>query len=124
MAKRTENIREYLEKKRERLTESLAAITDQSIVVERPEATSFGKEDEVATQSLEIERRLILTLRTREQLAEIQHALNKLMNGTYGLCDACGSLITPERLEALPQASLCLPCKVKQSKSLSRVGVA
>jgi DnaK suppressor protein len=124
MAKRTENIREYLEKERERLTESLAAITDQSIVAERPEATSFGKEDEVATQSLEIERRLILTLRTREQLAEIQHALNKLMNGTYGLCDACGSLITPERLEALPQASLCLPCKVKQSKSLSRVGIA
>lgn len=123
MAKRIENIREYLEKERERLTQSLDAIAGQSIIDERHEATSFGREDEMVAQSLEIERRLVLTLRTRERLAEIQHALDKLMNGTYGLCDGCGGLIAPERLEVLPQTSFCLLCKVKQSNSPSRVGV-
>jgi DnaK suppressor protein len=123
MAKRIENIREYLEKERERLTQSLAAIAGQSIIDERHEATSFGREDEKVAQSLEIERRLVLTLRTRERLAEIQLALEKLMNGTYGLCDGCGGLIAPERLEVLPQTSFCLLCKVKQSNSPSRVGV-
>jgi DnaK suppressor protein len=83
---------------------------------ERREGSPFGKREEEATESFELERRLSLEKRLREQLAEVEHALKKFENGTYGLCDNCGQLINPERLEALPQASLCLDCKARLAK--------
>jgi DnaK suppressor protein len=43
--------------------------------------------------------------------AEIDRALEKLDEGSYGVCDACGRPISPERLEALPWAVLCVSCK-------------
>jgi DnaK suppressor protein len=42
---------------------------------------------------------------------EIERALEKLDDGTYGICDACGEQIAPERLEALPWATMCISCK-------------
>jgi len=83
---------------------------------ERREGSPFGKREEEATESFELERRLALEKRMRDQLADIEHALNKFNQGTYGLCDSCGQPIDPARLEALPQASLCLECKAKNAK--------
>ena len=42
---------------------------------------------------------------------EIERALAKLADGTYGVCDVCGTAIAEERLEALPWAILCVNCK-------------
>jgi len=42
---------------------------------------------------------------------EIDRALAKLEDGSYGICDACGGPIAEERLEALPWATLCVACK-------------
>ncbi len=78
---------------------------------ERRESTPFGKRDESATETLNLEKRLALEKRLKDQLAEIDHALEKIENGTYGLCDKCGRPIDPARLEALPEASLCMLCK-------------
>jgi len=83
---------------------------------ERREGSPFGKREEEATETLELETRLALEKRVRDQLAEIEHALSKFENGTYGLCDICGQPIDPARLEALPQANLCLNCKAGQAK--------
>ena len=47
----------------------------------------------------------------------MEHALAKFEKGTYGLCDNCGQFIDPARLEALPQASLCLSCKAREKKA-------
>jgi DnaK suppressor protein len=55
----------------------------------------------------------------KQQLAEVEHALVKFDEGTYGICDNCGKEIAPERLEALPQAALCIKCKGRQ-ESLRR----
>jgi DnaK suppressor protein len=84
---------------------------------ERREGSPFGKREEEATESFELEKRLSLEKRIREQLAEVEHALQKFKEGTYGLCDNCGQPIDPARLEALPQASLCLNCKTLQAKN-------
>jgi DnaK suppressor protein len=84
---------------------------------ERREGSPFGKREEEATESFELEKRLSLEKRLREQLAEVEHALQKFEDGTYGLCDNCGQPIDPARLEALPQASLCLNCKTLQAKN-------
>jgi len=60
-------------------------------------------------------------LRLEESLKEVEHALEKYEAGTYGLCDSCGQPIEQARLEAMPQASLCLKCKASQTKEAKGV---
>lgn len=84
---------------------------------ERREGSPFGKREEEATESLELERRLAMEKSIKEQLADIDNALSKFAAGTYGLCESCGKPIEPGRMEALPQARLCLNCKALQSKN-------
>ena len=83
---------------------------------ERREGSPFGKREEEATESFELEKRLALEQQIRDRLAEVEHALRKFEEGTYGSCDGCGQPIDPDRLEALPQASLCVSCKAKNAK--------
>ena len=47
----------------------------------------------------------------RSNLREVDHALAKMENGTYGACERCGRPISEERLDALPWATLCIECK-------------
>jgi len=84
---------------------------------ERREGSPFGKREEEAAETQELEQRLALEKRIREQLAEVEHALHKFKEGTYGLCEGCGQPIDPARLEALPQAQLCMSCKTQQAKN-------
>ena len=116
-------LRSRLEIERKRLTEELeqlnAGIRPSN---ERREGSPFGKREEEATESFELEKRLALEKRIRDQLADVEHALNKFEQGTYGSCDSCGQPIDPARLEALPQANLCLSCKTKNAKGKSSPG--
>ncbi len=82
----------------------------------RREGSPFGKREEEATESFELEKRLAVEKQVRDHLAEVEHALDKFEKGTYGLCDSCGQPIATDRLEALPQASLCVNCKAKNAK--------
>jgi DnaK suppressor protein len=84
---------------------------------EQREGSPFGKREEGATEAFELEKRMALERRLTDALAEVEHALKKYEAGTYGTCDLCGSTIEPARLEALPQASLCLDCKARQAKN-------
>jgi len=49
--------------------------------------------------------------RSRHLIEEIQAALARLDEGTYGACERCGEPINPARLEALPTARRCVPCQ-------------
>jgi RNA polymerase-binding protein DksA len=114
----TNLLRARLETEQARLHKELEQLKGGgSTSEERREGSPFGKREEEATEALELEKRLVLEKRIREQLAEIEHALQKFEKGTYGLCDICGQPIDPARLEALPQASLCLNCKAQQAKN-------
>ena len=110
-------LRSRLESERKRLSEELEQLKASGRSDERREGSPFGKREEEATETLELEKRLTLEKRIRDQLAEIEHALQKFEEGTYGLCDSCGKPIDPARLEALPQASLCLECKARLAKN-------
>ncbi len=46
----------------------------------------------------------------KETLVEIDDALNRIADGTYGLCMKCGKEIPLERLEAVPRTKYCTPC--------------
>ena len=110
----TKLIRSRLEAEKKRLNEELSQLTSSvKPVEERREGSPFGKREEEATETLELEKRLALENRIRGLLDEVERALKKLDEGTYGLCDMCGQLIDPARLEALPQANLCLSCRAK-----------
>ena len=47
---------------------------------------------------------------TAQSIRDLQAALSRLEEGTYGLCEACGEEIAPGRLEAIPEASRCVNC--------------
>jgi len=111
-------LRPRLESERKRLTEQLDQLEASALSPEeRREGSPFGKREEEAAETLELENRLTLEKRITDQLAEVEHALHKFEEGTYGLCEGCGQPIDPARLEALPQAKLCISCKAQQAKS-------
>ncbi len=118
MAKKYENLRTHLENEKKRLLEEIEQqeASARSTDVRR-EGSPFGKREEEATESLELEKRLAVSKQSKDRLDEIEHALQKFEEGTYGLCDSCGNPIAPDRLEALPHASLCVDCKAKNAKS-------
>jgi DnaK suppressor protein len=49
-----------------------------------------------------------------EEIQGIDEALERIVAGTFGICDFCEKPIAKERLEAIPYASLCIPCKQQE----------
>jgi RNA polymerase-binding transcription factor len=58
-----------------------------------------------------LERQAALIAR---EIASAKRALTRIENGTYGKCVACGAEIAPRRLEARPEAALCIDCASKE----------
>jgi DnaK suppressor protein len=111
---------------RNRIQEELGQLvaTGSHPMDERREGSPFGKREEEANESMELEKRLVLENRLKSLLGEVERALQKVDAGTYGVCDVCNLAIDPARLEALPQAILCLSCrqKMKNAKIQSSSG--
>ena len=80
---------------------------DESIAVEEDHEGFADSAQATAERSQQIT--LVEQLRTRR--ADILAALQKIDAGTYGKCENCGQDIPPERLEAVPAATLCVACK-------------
>lgn len=110
-------LRHRLEDERRRLTEQLEQLKASRPTENRREGSPFGKREEEATETTELENRMAIEKRIFDQLAGVEHALSKFKDGTYGLCESCGQPIDPARLEALPQATLCMNCKATQAKN-------
>ena len=99
-------LRQPLETEREHLIEELEQLkAGVHQGGERRQEKPLG-DDEAATEYLELDKYLALQKRITDRLTEVEHALHKFDEGTYGLCDNCGQPIDPARLEALPEASL------------------
>ncbi len=107
-----------LKKEQSRLNHELDQLrSEMKSAGEGREGSPFGKREEEATETFELEKSLALERRLGGLLADVEHAISKYEAGTYGICDLCGKAIEPARLEALPQASLCLECKARQTKN-------
>jgi DnaK suppressor protein len=112
----TEGIKN-LEKERERVMNELSRLVQNDTTVnDRREGSPFGKREEEADEVMELEKRLVMEKHLSGTLTEINRALDKFKAGTYGICDSCGKPIEPARMEALPEANLCLVCKSKLVK--------
>ena len=62
------------------------------------------------TMTQEWSQRTAVLADVRSELAEIDHALARIDDGTYGICARCGKRITVARLDARPTAELCIDC--------------
>jgi len=71
--------------------------------------------DETDLAASEISQNLIFRLRDRERqlMAKIDEALERMDEGTFGICEDCEEPIEPKRLEARPVSTLCVACKEK-----------
>jgi len=63
---------------------------------------------DMGTETFEREKDFSLLNQLEAELNDLDHALRKLDDGTYGRCEACGKQIPAERLQALPGARLCV----------------
>jgi len=107
-----------LKEEQTRLNSDLRQLkAEEKSAYEQREGSPFGKREEGATEAFELEKRMALERRLADVLAEVEHALKKYEAGTYGICDLCGRSVEPARLEALPQANLCLECRARQAKN-------
>jgi DnaK suppressor protein len=103
-----DNVTAGLEAKKAELEGQLARI---SAPPEEHSGISFGKRVGEGT-SIAVERIVQVDAHTKLQgtLADVNRALAKLEEESYGLCDKCGRDIAQERLEILPWAGLCVTC--------------
>jgi DnaK suppressor protein len=66
--------------------------------------------------ALESDRNFTLRIRDRERklIVKIKEAIERIDNGTYGICEMCGEEISEARLKARPVTTLCIECKRRQ----------
>ena len=112
----SERFREALLDERKRVEHALASLRDQhpgslDEEVEEIAATSDNHLAETATATLGREIDYTLGENSEQVLADIDSALQRIDDGTYGTCVDCGREIPLQRLEAYPAASLCIDCK-------------
>ncbi|MDG2384976.1 MAG: TraR/DksA family transcriptional regulator [Pirellulaceae bacterium] len=108
------NLREVLIVRRDALRRALAG--DLSLLKELREQTSGdvvdfaldSAQDEINSQLAEVESR---------ELANIETALEKMRDGSYGKCDGCATNIPVIRLQALPYATYCIQCQQELEKT-------
>lgn len=77
---------------------------------------------DIASNERERELTLMLGDRDREKLAEIEDALERLKDNSYGTCEECGEPIAEPRLKALPSTRVCVECMSKMEKELKIKG--
>lgn len=79
--------------------------------IEAPDQMTYGSQAAAASQVFEQQRDLALRERAVQHLAQVDAALARLRDGTFGRCVRCGRPIAPERLEVLPWAAHCIECQ-------------
>ena len=70
-----------------------------------------------ATETQDREQAFHMASREGKYLFYIEEALDRVRNGTFGVCKKCGKLIPKPRLEAVPTAKMCIDCKTKQERA-------
>lgn len=90
---------------------------DQDVDMRDTPRTGSADPFDVAWDTESMELMMALGASEQQELKEIERALEKIQNGTYGNCELCDEEIGRARLEAIPTADLCISCKSSQEKS-------
>src|SRR6266700_5669957 len=123
MAIDIEKMKKRLEAKQTGLQEQLAGLSEAKPVPVDPIEISEGSQDfeESAVDFLETQQEQSIQANERALLTEVQDALKRIENGTYGHCVDCDKVIPEKRLEAIPWAARCVEDEAKlEQHNLSR----
>jgi DnaK suppressor protein len=112
-AAETERIREALIARRDELREEYSVHLAEIAELQRGRFTDSAGDDQADTGSKTFEREQEISLAHSilERTAQVERALERLDEGSYGWCERCGNAIPVERLAAFPSATLCVTCK-------------
>ena len=111
--------REMLEEKREEIIKRAQQTLDQDMALDTDDLP-----DEMDLASSEYLQSFQFRLRGREKtfLKKIDHALAKIEDGSFGICEECEEPISIKRLEARPETTLCIRCKEDQERNEKAYG--
>jgi RNA polymerase-binding protein DksA len=115
----TEHFKERLLAEQRRVKEALDYIHEENrsqLEDDREEIPSDNHPGDMATSTFD--RELDATLEGNEErlLQAIDAALQRIEDGTFGICQNCGQPIAAERLEALPWTTRCIDCKRREER--------
>jgi DnaK suppressor protein len=108
------------------LTERLEDLLNQAgDTVSGMTETKENFPDPADRAALEADRNFMLRIRDREAklIKKIKEALERIENGTYGICESCGEDITLKRLKARPVTTQCIDCKSKEEALEKALGL-
>ena len=110
----TEKFRDALLEERKRVEAAIQNLHDENpgtLAEDAGEETAYDNHlADTATETYDRELDYTLEENSEQILAEIDAALKRIEEGTYGICTNRGEEISEERLEALPWATLCIDC--------------
>jgi RNA polymerase-binding protein DksA len=102
---------------RARVVRTLAAQEEDLAGLMRDAGDGAGHDQaDMGATSFERDQELTLLNNEREKLAQIDRALARIADGTYGICESCGNPIGKGRSMAFPRATLCLTCKQREER--------
>jgi len=116
-AKELTQVRNDLEADRVRLQGEVASVQQGLEDLLRDAGVGAGNDQaDLGSSTLERDAEMSLANNTREMLFQVQRALARLDDGTYGVCESCENAIGKQRLMAFPRATLCLTCKQREER--------
>ena len=111
---RAEQLRAILEAKRAEIIQEIRRTRQDSV---KSDHASYAEVGDLVSASVEKERAFEYGEIGANLLREIDAALRKLKEGTFGICEMCTKLIGIRRLKVMPSARLCIKCKSKEEAS-------
>ena len=116
-AKELEVVRAGLEADIARLHAEISAAESDLAGLMRDAGDGAGDDQaDAGTKTFEREQEISLANNAREMSEQSEHALERILDGSYGVCEGCGNPIGKNRLLVFPRATLCVPCKSKQER--------
>lgn len=119
MDKKTlKEFQDLLEKEKKELEEKLNELNSQKkeMAIKTPDFMALEDSSVEADEVEELNNLLSLKSVWENNLYRINQALEKMVKGTYGICEECGELIEIERLKIEPAAQICVNCIKKRNK--------
>jgi RNA polymerase-binding protein DksA len=117
----TDRFRTILVEERQRVLDAISYLHEEtpgSLEDEAGEIVGSSDNHLAETASVTLDREIDYTLEENSEhvLSEIEAALERIAEGTYGTCRTCGEPISEERLEAIPYATQCIDCKRREER--------
>jgi RNA polymerase-binding transcription factor len=113
-------VEKSLKQMQSELEQELAEIEEAAFNVSQSEMSGeVGYDEDYADAgsfTFEREKDLSIANNVQDLLAKIARSLEKINEGTYGICESCGQPIESARLKALPHALLCVSCKTQEER--------